>query len=213
MKWRRVPKEKSSQPVTGNYHDWKPLLAKEGFHQCVYCAISESAFGGFRNYHVEHYKPKSRYPKLENKFSNLFYACAICNTFKGDDWPGEPHQEHLGAAYPDPSLTDYALLFDVAPNGVVAGRNIAANYLVEKLYLNRPQLISERRAQAAFAKIDEFAAFVRAQMRVLQASARAEREVAEAYDKLLSILLDLIELQSSYYKIRPYNDGDVSRTT
>jgi hypothetical protein len=68
MKWKLVPKRGSSQPTTGTYIDWKSLLANEGFHQCVYCALPDAALGGERNFHVEHYKPKSKakFRHLEN---------------------------------------------------------------------------------------------------------------------------------------------------
>jgi 5-methylcytosine-specific restriction endonuclease McrA len=104
MNWRRIPKEKTVQPKKGRYSDWKEILAEEGFNQCVYCAIPDACFGGIRNFHVEHYRPKSKFEKLENDIKNLFYACAICNTFKGDDWPGEPEKDFFAPCYPDPSL-------------------------------------------------------------------------------------------------------------
>lgn len=74
MNWKRIPKENSSQPSTGTYKDWKELLSVEGFHQCVYCSISEAEFGGIRNFHVEHYKPKSlpAFASLVNTYTNLF---------------------------------------------------------------------------------------------------------------------------------------------
>ena len=60
------PKEKTQQPTKGKYSDWKEILAEEGFNQCVYCAIPDACFGGIRNFHVEHYRPKSKFKKLEN---------------------------------------------------------------------------------------------------------------------------------------------------
>ena len=42
MNWKLIPKKNSKQPSKGRYPEWKPLLAKEGFYQCVYCAIPDS---------------------------------------------------------------------------------------------------------------------------------------------------------------------------
>lgn len=97
---------------TGKYSDWKPILAEEGFHQCVYCALPDATFGE-RNFHVEHYKPKSRakFKHLENDIRNLFYACPACNVFKSDSWPRAPKKDHSVEAYPDPSKCDYCELF------------------------------------------------------------------------------------------------------
>jgi 5-methylcytosine-specific restriction endonuclease McrA len=115
MNWKRIPKENSPQPSTGKYSDWKHQLAEEGFHQCVYCALHDATFGE-RNFHVEHYKPKSiyRFKHLEHVFSNLFYACPVCNVFKGDSWPGAPRKDHSVEAYPDPAKCDYSKLFEDA---------------------------------------------------------------------------------------------------
>ena len=60
MEWFKIFKENSVQPKTGKYSDWKEIIADECKHQCVYCALSESRFGGIRNFHVEHYRPKSK---------------------------------------------------------------------------------------------------------------------------------------------------------
>ena len=147
MKWKRIPKESSNQPATGKYSDWKQLLAEEGFHQCVYCALHDATFGE-RNFHVEHYKPKSirRFRHLEHIFSNLFYACPICNVFKSDSWPRAPKEDHSVEAYPNPSKCDYSDLFDVVTRtGQIKGKFVASKFLIIRLHLNREQLITERR--------------------------------------------------------------------
>src|SRR5262249_35031221 len=121
-------------------------------NQCVYCAIHEGRFGGERNFHVEHFKPKgnSRFRSLENVYKNLYYACAICNTFKGDEWPGSVGRTFSRVGFIDPSITDYCLVFAKDNNSAeISGRNIAARYMIEQLYLNRPQLILERRLRNA----------------------------------------------------------------
>lgn len=149
MNWRRIPKESTPIPSRGTvYSDWKTELAVEGIHQCVYCTIIESSFGGIRNYHVEHYKPKglSKFAVLENTFSNLFYACAICNSFKSDDWPADPKHDCSIDCYPDPSLKNYGELFLVdRTTALIGGKNVTGTYILNKLYLNRPQLIINRK--------------------------------------------------------------------
>jgi len=147
MKWKRIPKENSTQPASGKYSDWKHELADEGCHQCVYCALHDATFGE-RNFHVEHYKPKSiyRFKHLEHIFSNLFYACPVCNIFKGDSWPRAPRKDHSIEAYPNPSKCDYSELFeDPRGSGQIRGRYVASRFHVARLHLNREQLVIERR--------------------------------------------------------------------
>jgi hypothetical protein len=147
MAWRLIPKNKNSQPKTGEYSDWKQQIADECFNQCVYCSIHEQQFGGIDHYHIDHYRPKSRkeFEALRNDILNLFYACPICNRFKREDWPGEPTDLN-NICYPDPSATDYSTLFELNNSlYVITGRYRASTYVIERLYLNRPQLIYERR--------------------------------------------------------------------
>lgn len=147
MNWRLILKNKKTQPTTGEYNDWKQQIANECFNQCVYCSIHEQQFGGIDHYHIDHYRPKSRaeFEALKNDILNLFYSCPICNRFKHDDWPGEPTSLDI-VCYPDPSATDYATLFDLNPGTyLISGRYTASTYLIERLYLNRPQLVYERR--------------------------------------------------------------------
>lgn len=144
--WKRIPKEVATQPVTGSYSDWKPELSVEGYHQCVYCFINETYFGGIRNFHVEHYKPKAKFIPLTNVYSNLFYVCSICNSFKSDDWPNEPNLDFDKPFYPDPSSVDYCDIFDLEEGThLIKGKNFTSKYLVNKLFLNRKQLVIYRK--------------------------------------------------------------------
>lgn len=149
MNWFKINKENAVQPTKGSYKDWKEMLAEEGGHQCVYCAISEKSFGGIRNFHVEHYRPKSikRFEPRKNDILNLYYACPICNTFKSDDWPNDPTEDLSEECYAEPSAVNYAHLFLLTTTSEITGKNVAARYMVEKLYLNRPQLVMERREE------------------------------------------------------------------
>ena len=39
------------------------------------------------HFHIDHFRPKKKYPRLALAYANLYYACGLCNTFKGDAWP------------------------------------------------------------------------------------------------------------------------------
>jgi hypothetical protein len=149
LNWRLIIKDPAKQPKTGTYSDWKEQIAEECFNQCVYCSINESQFGGIDHYHIEHYKPKSikRFKSLENDILNLFYACPICNRFKSDDWPNDTINLD-SICYPDPSKHDYSKLFKVDNKTYkVSSDHISGNYIAHRLFLNRAQLIYERREQ------------------------------------------------------------------
>lgn len=147
MNWSLIIKDKTKQPKKGSYSDWKEQIARECFYKCIYCSINEAQFGGIDHYHIEHYKPKS-IPKFENlvdDICNLFYCCPICNRFKSNDWPNDADNLDL-ICYPDPSEYDYSDLFDVSSiDYKISGIYLSTKYMTERLYLNRPQLIYERR--------------------------------------------------------------------
>lgn len=149
MKWFRIPKESSPRPKTGKYYsDWKEHLSKEGKEQCVYCTININSFGGIRNFHVEHYRPKAedKFPKLEHEYTNLFFACSICNGFKSDDWKNEPSPKLDNESYPDPSKVDYSDFLFLDAVQLVDSKFITGKYIIQKIFLNRPQLILERKS-------------------------------------------------------------------
>lgn len=133
-----------------HYRKWKSDLATESKNQCVYCCIHTNSFGGIRNFHVEHYRPKSnpKFSHLEHTYTNLFYACSICNSFKGKDWSGEPSIKFDNNSYPDPSKVDYSNFLKVASNHQVVSSYKTGKYIINRLYLNRPQLILERRTHS-----------------------------------------------------------------
>ena len=209
MKWKMVAKDAVNQPIKGTYRDWKALLAEEGYHQCIYCAIHENAMGGIRNFHVEHYRPKSIFIDQENDFSNLFYSCPICNTFKSNDWPNEPQEDNSIASYPNPSATDYNVLFEVNElKGLIDGINVAAKYIQEKLFLNRPQLITERRLHFLLKKGHQEVEKTRDVIRAIPEDSNCYREFSEAF---MDLLVEYERLQTTLHKIPHYQIEDTKK--
>ncbi len=156
-KWKRIDKTHSLKPQHGTYPDWKPQLADEGNHRCVYCAIGDKEFGGQRNFHVEHYKPKSKleFAYLINDYDNLFYACAICNTFKSDSWFLAKDGDWNTIHYPNPSLYDYGEFFEISGDiFTITGNHLVGEFLIQKLHLNRFQLINFRRYETLLHRFD-----------------------------------------------------------
>ena len=209
MKWSRVVK--GTAPTSGTYRDWKPQLATEGGHRCVYCCIPEGAFGGLRNFHVEHLRPKSLYRHLENTYGNLFFACAVCNSFKGDDWIEVASLPPTKPCYPDPSVTDYAYVFSVSySDGRVAGTCVAGDYLVERLFLNRPQLVVERRLSNMGVRLSAELKLVEDAL-AKALSPGASTGVRKKAVALLRRTTKLSVLVAGYSKVVPYGAADLRR--
>ena len=209
MRWKRVAANRV-QPENGTYSDWKTNIANDCSQQCIYCAIPESAYGGIDNFHVEHFRPVSLFGDLENIITNLFLACAICNRFKSNDWPGEHLEDHSLPSYPDPSNYDYNDLFGIdRQTYLVSGRFRATSYLTEKLYLNRPQLLMERRSFFLNERVIRLEESIRNLLNLL-----AQVDLPDMTDLLSRLLrgtVDLNELTRAASTVRPYEQADVRR--
>jgi uncharacterized protein (TIGR02646 family) len=64
------------------------------FHdKCAYC---ESKITHVAYAHIEHYRPKRRYPHLTFRWENLLLACGMCNgpNYKGDRFPLQDDEDN-----------------------------------------------------------------------------------------------------------------------
>jgi hypothetical protein len=199
MQWFLVDKSNTVQPQTGSYSNWKALLRSEGHEQCVYCAIHEGSFGGARNFHVEHHRPRKTFPHLTDVISNLFYSCAICNSFKGSDWPS-----YARLQYPDPSSVNYSTFLSIDESAIVFSAADNGTYLIERLYLNRPHLILLRRFLSALSELRKDLADVELILDTADVSNAALRQATKLSIRAARIL-------SKIPTVVPYNPGDVSR--
>ena len=212
MKWSII--QKTPNPTVESYGYRHPrvkeFVRQEGGLRCVYCAIHENALGGVQAFHVEHYRPKSKFPALENALSNLFYSCPICNRFKSNDWPAEPQSSLGNSSYPDPSVVDYAILFGVnSKTGLVSGIKIASKYMIERLFFNRPQLILERRQ---YFLDEELQQLIKDNAVLLPALGKRGGATATKHlAKLSEISNKLNRLSLDLKKLPSYEIGDVTK--
>lgn len=70
-----------------DYKAYRPALRDEFKYACGYCENREPELGGSEAFHIDHYRPKSKFPHLICKYNNLIYSCRYCNRSKGDYWP------------------------------------------------------------------------------------------------------------------------------
>lgn len=208
MNWPRILKP-TPLPKGKQYRKWKEALAAESNHQCVYCAIPENRFGGSWNFHVEHFRPKSRFGTLTHNYGNLYYACAICNVHKGDRWPGEPTRNLDSKTFIEPSIHDYNDNFKVNSLCHVKGENTAACYTVERVFLNRPQLINERRISRL--RLRRIACQQSISDLVKLAGTRKSLRIQRALARTLAAVLKIQALEDSLAAERPYTPKDISR--
>jgi hypothetical protein len=144
MNWKKIDNATRVQNV-GEFKSWKQQVSNDCFNQCVYCSIHENPWGGIDHYHIDHFRPQSKFPHLKHIITNLYHSCPVCNRFKSDDWPSEPDDLEK-PCYPDPSVHNYCDLFHLnTENYNLSGLYVSTKYVVNRLFLNRPQLVYERR--------------------------------------------------------------------
>ncbi|WP_052393444.1 retron system putative HNH endonuclease [Pseudomonas rhizosphaerae] len=114
------------------------------------CAFCESFIEHVSYSHIEHFKPKKRYPKMLVRWSNLLLACGVCNgtAYKGEKFPTAAQDGPLinpANENPDDFLT---YLFDPVANVALVGyKHPRGKTTIDTLGLNRPDLAKDIRCQ------------------------------------------------------------------
>ncbi|WP_224370718.1 retron system putative HNH endonuclease [Hyalangium versicolor] len=84
---RATTPEERERALSRYRHDDIKAALKTAFHgKCAYC---ESFILHIDYPHIEHFRPKSKYPNKAFDWSNLLLACGVCNgsEHKGDEFP------------------------------------------------------------------------------------------------------------------------------
>ncbi|MCY4556421.1 MAG: TIGR02646 family protein [Chloroflexi bacterium] len=127
----------------------KQSLFIEQAGQCVYCGRAIE-LEDRNKHHVEHFRPRTRYPQHELAYENLFLSCGpqqlrgspqpTCGNEKAAWFDGDCHVE---PAPEDACQRHFAFASDGRIRG---GSSPEANRMIDVLKLNRRELIAERSA-------------------------------------------------------------------
>ena len=106
--------------------------------RCGYCGTSEVDVGALLT--IDHFQPRAR--GGPNDPANWVYCCHACNEFKGDYWqPDSPYR------ILHPLQDDLATCIAGEADGRVRGLTETGTFHIQRLHLNRPQLIAHRLAR------------------------------------------------------------------
>lgn len=89
------------------YSGYTEYLRKDFHNICGYCGKPREISS--RDYHIDHFVPKSKAPEREADYENLVYCCCVCNYKKSDNWPtNDPSLPHDGkVGFVDPASEDF----------------------------------------------------------------------------------------------------------
>lgn len=154
------------------HQEIRSQLATDASRKCAYC---EAVVADVSYPHVEHIRPKSKFPELAHDWSNLGVACQVCNVEKGDYWDDS-------CSLLDPYGEDvYECLVPVG--GIVFPRlgHVRADVTIRKVDLNRAELARSRvkRLEKVQDLLERWAAAVEPQKSLLAAAIGIDVEEGE----------------------------------
>jgi len=132
---KNVP-ERTCQKSYASYRDYKLFLRQDFFKSCGYCGEDDSYLGGSRGFHIDHFRPHSKFPNLKAEYKNLSYSCPFCNIAKSDDWPGDDQNNIVdGMGYIDPCDTAYEKHLTRHKDGSIKPLSDIGEYMFNELHL------------------------------------------------------------------------------
>jgi len=142
-----MPRFKRTKPAPtpqgSGYQAFRQHVRLDFESRCAYCLIAELLAGGEENFELDHFRPKSKFPKEELNFYNLYYVCHPCNNIKRNKWPSSAHQKK-GIGFVDLCATDFDAVFEEDKKGGWRGLNDSAWFTIDMLRLNRRHLLEIR---------------------------------------------------------------------
>lgn len=128
------PQRQGVKPTDAKWRDFQPELSAAFQTICGYC--EEYCHG-----HVDHFRPKSRFPKLVYEWHNWILACPHCNTIgKGEKWPASGYVDpcaRRAAEQPEAYFTFDTKTGEVLPlPSLTKARRNRAQKMIDDLQLN-----------------------------------------------------------------------------
>jgi len=116
-------------------HEERESLRRRFGFRCGYCGVAEREVGSELT--VDHFQPRSRGGSDEP--DNWVYCCHPCNEFKGDYWQPDSSQRIL---HPLRDAIDTHMVEQ--EDGTLRAFSETGSFHIERLHLNRPQLVEYR---------------------------------------------------------------------
>lgn len=125
------------------YRAFRENVRRDFRRTCAYCLLEEIWAAGLENFEIDHFRPKSLFPRLENSYYNLYWACHVCNRLKRNHWP-LPELAEQGYMFVDLCESTFEEHFALLETGEWQAKTKAAEYTLDLLRLNRPHLVALR---------------------------------------------------------------------
>lgn len=132
------------------YPEYRQPLRKDFFYSCAYCSTTEFEAQAVRMT-IDHYEPRTARRDLENEYSNLMYACDICNERKGNRYP-PPEARAEGHRFFRADTDARQDHFELYEDNKVESKTKLGEFNIQVLDLNREALINLRDIRTRMSK-------------------------------------------------------------
>jgi hypothetical protein len=151
--------------------------------RCGYCGVTETESGG--QLEIDHFCPQSH--GGQDTLDNLVYACPACNRFKGQHyWPAPEAGPDLRLLHPQEN--DLPAHSELLPDGRLIGATKRGWFHIQRLRLNRTQLIELRLQRAGEQHLRQI--LEHNQQAIAQLRAYVQ-ELEQEIERLLQAIADL----------------------
>jgi uncharacterized protein (TIGR02646 family) len=120
------------------YREYRQEIRQDCRGHCVYCDCHENELSGQTGMHIDHFRPKEKFPELANNPHNLVWSCAGCNRQKSDYWPALGTNDTFvgNKGFIDPFKENRSAYFKVLSDGSIIPLKPPAEYMEKLLVLN-----------------------------------------------------------------------------
>lgn len=129
----------------GKYSSFRQKIREDFRECCAYCLLHEIMLGGEESFEQDHHRPQRDFKHLVDEYKNMYWSCKVCNKNKSCHWP-KPKLVKSGRIFIDTTVDDFATHFKELDDGTWHPLTKAAEYTLEKIRLNRKNLLIIRKA-------------------------------------------------------------------
>lgn len=122
--------------VKKDYTECKDILAEDFQQMCGYCGKDRKVL--LKQFQIDHFAPKSKFPDKKNIYENLVLACPQCNRLKSDKWIGENSEISNDGekGFVDPADEEYSKHLYRDDNGKIMYNTKVGEYMYNVLKFN-----------------------------------------------------------------------------
>lgn len=122
--------------IQRDYTECKEILAEDFQQMCGYCGKDRKVL--LKQFQIDHFAPKSKFPEKKNVYENLVLACPQYNRLKSDKWIGENSEVSNDGekGFVDPATEEYNEHLFREDSGKIMYKTEVGKYMYNLLKFN-----------------------------------------------------------------------------